>query len=198
MSKKHELLEKDYYKKHEALEKNYFKLLEEYKKDSKALEIAYYKKHDALNKQIQEVNQMIGGVGNSNGLNAEEFFSKSLEKSLKIGNYVFDDIGMNFSKYSKKNKMKQQYDIVMHNTDIIAVIEVKYKLTQDYVEKFYKKSLPRFKDLFPMYANYKLLGGVASFSDEKNARKLAADYGLFVLGQAGNNIEIINSDVREF
>jgi len=85
----------------------------------------------------------------------------------------------------------------IRNTDAIAVIEIKYRLTQNAVTKFYNETLSRFKELFPLYSTYKLLGGVASYSEEKDARKLAADHGLFVLGRAGNKIEMINSSVIE-
>ncbi|ETR72198.1 MAG: hypothetical protein OMM_07648 [Candidatus Magnetoglobus multicellularis str. Araruama] len=93
--------------------------------------------------------------------------------------------------------MKGEYDVVLTNTHSILVVEVKYKLTCEYVTNFYKKSLPKFKLLFPEYSGHKIYGAVASYSDEDNARELAAKYGLFVLGREGQSYEIINKHARQ-
>ena len=151
----------------------------------------------AFNQQMKELSQQIGGIGNSNGSNAEEFFYRSLEKTMAISDFSFDFINVNVNRYRKNLNLRGQYDIVLNNCDTTLVIEVKYKLTPDYVEDFYHKSLPKFKQLFPEFAHHKIYGAVASFSDFNNARQLAANYGLFVLGQAGQSLKVLNKNVNQ-
>ena len=50
--------------------------------------------------------------------------------------------------------------------------------------------------MFPEFAHHKIYGAVASFSDFNNVRQLAANYGLFVLGQAGQSLKVLNKKVR--
>jgi hypothetical protein len=115
---------------------------------------------------------------------------------MTIGDKSFQFIDTNLSRYDKKSRRKGQFDIILTNTDTIVVVEVKYKLTREYVNEFYHKTLNNFVFLFPNYSNYKLYGAVASLSDHDNALELAKKYGLFVLGQAGDDIEVINDEVK--
>ena len=148
-------------------------------------------------KDMKELSAQIGGVGNSNGFFAEEFFCKSLENSMRLGEHEFHSLDRDLKRHIKKKNLKGEYDIILTNSDTVVVVEVKYKMSKDYVEKFYNKSLKNFKKLFPIYSNYKLYGAVASMSDPEESYKLAQEYGLYVLGQSGNEIEIINDQVKE-
>jgi hypothetical protein len=167
---------------------------EQIKAELKAHNIQIKKQIKAFNQQMKELSLQIGGIGNSNGSNAEEFFYRSLEKTMAIADISFDFINVNVNRYTKNANLKGQYDIVLNNCDTTLVVEVKYKLTPNYVEDFYHRSLPKFKQLFPEFAKHKIYGAVASFSDFDNARQLAANYGLFVLGQAGQSLKVLNKN----
>ncbi|KPA18486.1 hypothetical protein MHK_001308 [Candidatus Magnetomorum sp. HK-1] len=171
---------------------------EDFRKDLKKSSQEFDKRSKELDKRLAEVSKQIGGIGNSNGDYAEEFFLKSLEKKMQIGTMEFDSILDNISSYIKAKKLRGEYDILLVNTEHIVVVEVKYRLTKNYVNDFYNKKLKNFKDLFPMYKNHKLYGAIASFSDYDNARNLSREYGLFVLGRSGEKIDIINDNVREY
>jgi flagellar biosynthesis GTPase FlhF len=161
-------------------------------KEKKDHEEKLEKEMKVFKKQMKELSWQIGGIGNSNRSNAEEFFFRSFEKSMSIEDLSFDYITANMNRYKKKSNLQGQYDIVLNNCDTTLVVEVKYKLTPEYVEHFYRKSLPKFKRLFPEFADHKLYGAVASFSDQDNARQLATQYGLFVLGQSGQSLKVLN------
>ena len=181
----------------ERLKKN----SEEFKKESQE----FWKRSNKISrdikrtqKSVKEVSRQIGGIGNSNGHFAFDFFYKGLDASMKIGDHEFEDIQKHLHKHKKKTNLQGEYDMVMINTDTIIVIEVKYKLTKDYVKKFYNKGLKNFKTLFPQYSDYTLYGAVASMSDPDGANELAKKYGLYVLGQSGKNIKLINDQVRPY
>ena len=149
-------------------------------------------------KQMKQMSSNIGGIGDSNGHFAEEFFFKGLNSTMSLGHHKFHDIERDLRRHSTKKNLQGQYDIVLTNTDTIVVVEVKYKLSEKYVRRFYDKGLKNFKQLFPFFSNYKLYGAVASMSDPGEASKLAKEYGLFVLGQSGNDLEIINDHVKPY
>jgi len=193
-----ERLENETKARNEEREKEKKERREQIKAELKAHNIQVKKQIKAFNQQMKDLSQQIGGIGNSNGSNAEEFFYRSLEKTMAISDFSFDFINVNVSRYRKNINLRGQYDIVLNNCDTTLVVEVKYKLTPDYVEDFYHKSLPKFKQLFPEFAHHKIYGAVASFSDFNNARQLAANYGLFVLGQAGQSLKVLNKKVSQF
>jgi len=154
------------------------------------------KSRQNFDKRMAELSKQIGGIGN--GDYAEEFFYKSLKRTMKLGNIKFRLIDFNLNRYIKLNNLQGQYDLTLANSNTVAVIEVISKLTKEYVNDFYNKKLKNFKRLFTKYKDYKLYGAVASFSDFDNARELSKQYGLFVLGRAGEHIDIINDRVKEY
>jgi hypothetical protein len=84
-------------------------------------------------------------------------------------------------------------------TDVIAVgpehavlIEVKLRLRQADVKEFLEKKLPRFFEFFPNLQRPVLYGGVAGMSIDEDADRYAYKQGLFVIGQSGDSLRIIN------
>jgi len=150
-----------------------------------------------LKKRNKELHEEIGGIGKSNGAFAEEFFYRGLKKSMRLGDIQFHTIDRGIQRYRKKVNQRAEYDIILINKDTIVIVEVKYRLTKKKVIKFYNNSLKKFKKLFPMYEDFKIFGAVAFLSDLENASDVAKDYGLYVLGQAGNNVKIINDKVKQ-
>lgn len=149
-----------------------------------------------LKEQMQALRAEIGGIGNTNGDIAEDFFYSGLKKSMKLLNNDIEYIERNVRKYSKKLNLKDEFDIILENTDIIIIVEVKYKAQQKHIKELKEKKIPNYKKLFPKYSGYKLLGAIASFTFDKGAIELAKDYGFYILTQSGENIELINSDVE--
>jgi hypothetical protein len=84
-------------------------------------------------------------------------------------------------------------------TDIIALgpkcavlIEVKLRLRQKDVEEFLERKLLRFFDFFPSFRRPILYGGVAGLSIDKGVDRFAYKRGLFVIGQTGDNVRLLN------
>lgn len=76
-----------------------------------------------------------------------------------------------------------EYDIVADTGRRVLVIEVKNKLSTKYVDDFLKHKLPRFKDLFPEYADRDLLAGVGALVVKDEVGRYAEDAGLYVMTQ---------------
>ena len=65
------------------------------------------------------------------------------------------------------------------------MIEVKYKAHLNDLDKLDRK-VANFKKLFPIYKNYDLYGGLASFHINDDAKEEALSRGYFVLQRSGD------------
>lgn len=58
--------------------------------------------------------------------------------------------------------LQDEFDIILINGTSVAIIEIKYKVRPNDIEKLFKK-MENFRILFPIYKNYKLYAGMAGF-----------------------------------
>jgi hypothetical protein len=140
-------------------------------------------------RKIDKLAKLYGGVSENSRDVAEEFFMRGLENNSSLFGISYEQVG----KLQKKTrKLQGEYDIVLYNGDAIIVIEVKYKLHPDDVKDFVNRKLVNFKPLFPEYKDKKIIGGVAGMSVPTQSYNEAAQHGLLVLTQSGDNIAVLN------
>ena len=143
-------------------------------------------------KYINNLSDQVGGIGNSNGDVAENFFYQGFLKNMLVNNIEY--------KYLEKNKnraignLKVEYDIILINTNKVLIIEVKYKLKKEHVKSFYNTKLPKYKILFPEYKDYTIYGALAALSFESGADETAKNKGFLVFTQSGENIKKLSPD----
>ncbi len=89
-----------------------------------------------------------------------------------------------------RGKIQEEYDLFLINGKSIAVIEVKYKAHLKDIDKLDRK-VANFKKLFPIYKNYDLYGGLASFNINDDAKEETLSRGYFVLQRSG---DIVSSE----
>lgn len=92
-----------------------------------------------------------------------------------------------------KNGEKMEIDVLVVNKDYVLAIEAKSTLTVDDVNEHLKK-LRRFKEFFPRFADRKVIGAVAGIVIEERSDKYAYRKGLFVIGQTGETVKILNDE----
>ena len=138
-----------------------------------------------FDKRIKKLEQTVGGIGNNQGDVAEEYFINSLETKLTIGDIKFDYIIPNY--IIKGKKIKDEFDILLVNDDTVAIVEVKYKVHPNDLEKLPKK-IENFKKLSPQYPKHKIYAGIAGFKIAKNVIDKALSLGYFVLQRKGDVI----------
>jgi len=146
-------------------------------------------------KQINKLNTLIGGIGNSNGFVAEDLFFNSFSKKMSIGNTKFEFIDRNVER--KHRGLKDEFDIVLTNSEVIVIVEVKYNFYPNDVKKVLKK-INNYKILFPTYKNYKFIGAIAGLTMQNNTIDEAKKYGFFVFTQEGNDLKLLNDKVKEY
>jgi hypothetical protein len=145
------------------------------------------RKVDKLRETVRELGEYYGGVSKNIGYHAEEFFQDALRKSLTFGGVKFERLNPNLSKTGSKNC---EFDIGLENGTSIALIEVKSRVREEFVEELVTKKLTRFRKFYPEYENYKVYLGLAGFSFEKAVFEEAKKYGVGVIRQVGDAIRV--------
>jgi len=139
--------------------------------------------------QIKELGKNIGGLSNSIGEDAEQFFYSSLLDKQRLGKIIFNDITPNILK--KRNGETIEIDICMTNGDSVGLVEVK----QNFKKKDFKqidKSVTEFYKFYPQYKGMKIYGAIAAKIITPKIEREALQKGYFVLRQQGNHIETVS------
>ncbi len=84
-----------------------------------------------------------------------------------------------------------EIDIVVVNEGYVVLVEVKSTLKVDDVRDHLER-LGQFREFFPEYADRQVLGAVAGIAIEEQADRFAYREGLFVIGQTGDTVRILN------
>ena len=144
-----------------------------------------------VGRKLDKVAKMMGGISANQGDVTEEFFYNSFIKDNHLGSLAFDDITKNMAKH--RGKIQEEYDLFLTNGDAIAIIEVKYKAHIEDIIKLERK-FNHFKQLFPIYKDYKLYGAMASFHFNQETKDELLKQGYFVVERSGDLITTENSD----
>jgi len=154
-----------------------------------------------IDRLMKENARQIGGISNSNGEFAEEFFYNSLKETMTFAGVHFEYISDKFARQKKmpdKTEVRAQFDIVMHNGDSIALIEAKYKADEDDVKELVEKKIPKFRFLYPEFANYKIYLGIGSLVLKDRVVQEAKKLGVGLMKQRGDAVEYKTDWVRVY
>ena len=92
---------------------------------------------------------------------------------------------------AQKNGDHLEIDVLAIGEEHVVMIEVKSALGVQDV-KDHLKDLGRFKVFFPEYKERKLLGAVAGIVIDEGVDRYAYQQGLFVIGQRGDTVRLLN------
>ena len=146
--------------------------------------------------KLERIGIRVGNIADNNGSSAEEYFFNSLEAQPILGGIKFDDVKRNV--HSFKLKLEDEYDIVMYNGNCIALIECKYKAHEKDLRKLIDKKADNFRELFPYYKDYQIYLGLASFSFYPELESYAKEYGVAILKQKGDVMEIEADNLKVY
>jgi Holliday junction resolvase-like predicted endonuclease len=145
---------------------------------------AQLRKTDA---KLDKLGALFGGSARNQGEVVEEFFYNSLETDLMLNGIQFDSIERNIHRKSKR--LQGEYDILLVNGKEVFIIEVKYKAHRNDLKHLIEKKAVHFKELFPVYQDFKQHLGLASFHVNENLKRESLENGVTVLQRKGDLIE---------
>jgi len=139
--------------------------------------------------KLDRIAEMLGGVSNNQGKIAEEFFYNSLKHNPVLAGKQFDSVFRNVVGATRGRQ--EEYDILLYNGDSIFIIEVKYRVHPQDIQRLIERKGDNFPLLFPEYREFQRYLGLATFSIEDAVLQEALDQGVTVLQRRGDLIETI-------
>jgi len=128
--------------------------------------------------KLDRIGKHLADLGLVQGEVAEELFYRNLRSLFRKRKVTFEKVRRNV-----KKKGKGEYDIVAVDEGRVLVVEVKNKLEKRMVNEFIEERLPRFKELFPEYARYRVEGGIGALVVKEDVGRYAEKAGLYVMTQ---------------
>ena len=139
-------------------------------------------------KQIDKVSKQMGGINENIGKHAEQFFQDAFEKKLEFGGIKYDEIICNLAHKDKSGSV--EFDIVLENCQSVAIIEVKNRIHPSFVKELAEERVKKFREYFPVYKDYSVYLGIAGFSFGEFVVEEASRYGVGIVRQVGNSMEM--------
>ncbi len=100
--------------------------------------------------KLDRLAEMYGGVGNSQGAVAEEFYYNSLKADPVLGGVRFDFVDKNITR--SHAGLEDEFDLLLVNGRAMFVVEVKYKAHGNDLRRLLDDKAASFRRLFPEYA----------------------------------------------
>ena len=149
-----------------------------------------------LRASIKEVNSAIGGITNSNGFFAEQYFFNSFEnKNQTFFGEKFDDILKNVP--SMVVGSKDEFDIVMRNCNAASIVEVKYKARLEDIPRIINKA-NTFRTNYPKYQNHRIYLALATMIFNDRIEDECKKAGIAIVKQVGETIIINDEHLKVF
>jgi hypothetical protein len=146
--------------------------------------------------ETKELREQIGYIGESQGSFAEEYFYNSFERGEKyFFGKKFDAVARNLS--LSVGGVNGECDIVLYNTDTIAIVEVKFKVRKRNIKELIQK-VELFKIQFPCYKDFKIYLALASLIFPDPVRHKCTEEGIAVIKQVGNTVVIIDDGLKAY
>jgi len=137
---------------------------------------------------VKEVSKQLGNISDNQGHHAEQFFQDVFKKKLEFGRIKYDEMIPNLTHKSKKDEI--EFDIALVNGDSIALIEVKNRIHPDFVKALAEERIEKFRKFFREFDNYNVYLGIAGFSFSDEVLDRASTYGIGIVKQVGDGVEI--------
>ena len=145
-------------------------------------------KLDRLADKLDRLAEMYGGgVGNSQGAVAEEFYYNSLKADPVLGGVRFDFVDKNITR--SHAGLEDQFDLRLVNGRAVFVVEVKYKAHRNDLRRLLDDKAASFRRLFPEYADREQRLVLAAFHVNDELKRAALAQGVTVLQRKGDLIE---------
>jgi len=158
----------------------------------------FEKSRAEFDRRMKNLDEMIGGVSNSNGMFVEEFFFNALDMGDKhLFGEQFDECYSLLKRHNKGKQKKSEHDIVLVNGKSVAIVEVKYRARKEDIQKIVDR-LPNFRMLFPEYKGHRIFLGLAAMSFDKGVEDESIKEGIAIVKQVGDTVVINDEHLKAF
>jgi len=149
------------------------------------------RKFQETDRKILVLSEMLGRQGNRLGDFVQEMVRPAVVRLLRERGLPLHQVAPNLTAYDDSGQVIAEIDLLALNAQVAVAVECKSHLSVDDVNAHLER-LGQFKQCFPQYRDYQLLGAVAGMVVPEQVGRFAYRQGLFVLAQSGQAIEIRN------
>lgn len=149
------------------------------------------RKFQETDRQIKALSKQLGAQGNRLGEFVQEMVRPAVVRLFRSRNLPVHQVLSNIVAYDDSGQFTMEMDLLVINTDTAIAVECKSHLSQADVDEHLER-LAMFKQHFPQYGHFKLLGAVAAMVLPGGVGRYAYRKGLFVLAQSGDAVGIQN------
>jgi uncharacterized protein YdcH (DUF465 family) len=150
---------------------------------------------DKVGQKIDKAHEQIVGTSNNTGFHAEQYFQNALNKSKIFGGEKYDKMIPNLK---LEDKESCEFDIFLVNGKSVAIIEAKNRIHPNFVKEMVTKKTVQFRKFFPEYKDYGLRLGIAGFSFCDEVVLQAKKYGVGIIRQVGDSIDLDDRDLKVY
>jgi len=98
----------------------------------------------------------------------------------------------------KGKEAKVEFDIALLNGNSIALIEVKNRIHPNFVKELAEGRIEKFRKFFPEYKDCRAYLGIAGFSFSDEVLEQASRYGIGIVKQVGEGVEMTADNLRAY
>ena len=152
------------------------------------------KEREKTARAMRKTMRICWGEGSVQDRLAQEFFYDALYEDRRIGALKFDKIYEDFE--AKRDGRRTEYDLLLTNDELVAVVEVRHNLFCDNVEVMRKIRAPNARYYLRRFSDKKMLFVMAYMTASAGAVPLAHECGYATLLADGQKVRADVSCVR--
>jgi len=145
---------------------------------------------------VKEVSRQLGGISDNQGYHAEQFFQDVFKKKLEFGGIKYDEMIPNLAYRGKRTQI--EFDIALVNGSSVALIEAKNRIYPNFVNALAEERIEKFRKFFREFDGYDVYLGIAGFSFCDEVLDRASSYGVGVIKQVGEGVEVRADNLRVY
>jgi hypothetical protein len=143
----------------------------------------------ATDKKIANVTAQVAGLSSKWGRFVEGLLAPAVIRLFKERGIAVDRVAQRVKAH--KNGRHLEVDVLALNAEYVVLIEAKSSLSVQDIDEHLQR-LEDFKLFYPEYKDRKIIGAVAGIDIEDGVDRYAYKQGLFVIGQRGEMVMILN------
>ncbi|MHC6202651.1 hypothetical protein ACYULU_05590 [Breznakiellaceae bacterium SP9] len=147
-------------------------------------------------RKLESIGVKLGGISHNNGEFAEEYFAMAMKERKVFAGWQFDEFRRNVT--GGMGKLQDEFDIVLSSDTAVALIKVKYRVHDSYLDTMLTQKVPNFRAMFPDYAGRDIYLGIGSMSFYDDVITKAHDLGIGILRLNGDTIEEESGPIRAY
>jgi Holliday junction resolvase-like predicted endonuclease len=167
------------------------------RKERKKLDRQLNEMYAESRKEMKALNKQVGGISNSNGEIAEEYFFNAFKAHKFFANEKYDFV-QRPTRITNGN-LEAEFDIILFNGKSVAIIEVKYNAKPDNISvRRLISQVENFRTLYPNLKNHNIYLGVAALRFKEGLEQRLHRNGIASIRQIGKKMVVYDTEVKAF